>query len=78
MNRSKREPIQTPRAFRVGLAVLGFVFMGPALLTLARGGVEYEDYRAVIVFAPFAILIGLTMIVVALRLEILDRRRRKA
>jgi hypothetical protein len=75
---SKRHELRTTPAFRIGLATLGFVFTGPALLTLVRGGIEYEDYRSVVVFAPFGIAIGLTMMIVALRLEVLERRRKKA
>jgi hypothetical protein len=78
MKRSKREEIRTTPQLRIGLAVLGFVLMGPALLTLARGAFEYEDHRAIFVFAPFAIALGLTMMVVAIRLEILERRRKQS
>jgi len=68
--------IRTTPRLRVSIAVLGFILMGPALLTLARGGIKYVDNRAIVVFAPFAIPIGLTMILVALRLEIIERRRK--
>jgi hypothetical protein len=77
MSRSKREEIRIRPSLRIGLAVFGFVFMGPSILTLVRGGIEYVDYRAIVVFAPFGIAIGLTMMIIAVRLEVLERRRKK-
>lgn len=72
----RKDELRSTPGFRWMLAVFGFAFMGPGLLTLFHGGIEYEDYRAVVVFAPFGVMIGLVMIIVAIRLEVLDRRRR--
>lgn len=68
MHRHK-EKMRLTRLQRTGVILLGFVLMLPALSALARGGLFYLDYRELLVFAPFMLLIGLLMIFVAVRAE---------
>jgi hypothetical protein len=41
--------------------------MLPALSARIQGGLHYQDYRGLLVFAPYSLLVGLAMIVFALR-----------
>jgi len=54
-------------SLRVSLALIGLMLMGPGVLALVQGRLDYHDYRGLLVFAPFTLLIGLVMIVFAIR-----------
>jgi hypothetical protein len=51
----------------VSAAVVGLICMLPGLAALAAGTFYYKDHRNLLVFAPFSLLIGLAMIVFAIR-----------
>jgi hypothetical protein len=63
----KVEPIRTTPRQRVYLVVFGLLFMMPAVASLVAGNLHCSDYRGLLVFAPFDLLIGLVMIIFALR-----------
>jgi hypothetical protein len=46
---------------------LGLVFMATGMLTLLQGKLHYSNYWGAPVFAPFAILIGILLVVFAFR-----------
>ncbi|MBZ5501056.1 MAG: hypothetical protein LAN59_02295 [Acidobacteriia bacterium] len=41
--------------------------MLPGLLALVQGKLEYQDHRGLVVFAPFGLLVGVVLIVLAIR-----------
>jgi hypothetical protein len=41
--------------------------MVPGFMALIQGGLHYQDYRGLLVFAPYSLLVGLVMIVFAIR-----------
>ena len=49
------------------MIVVAILLMLPALLALILGRWDYIDHRELLVFAPGMILVGLVMIVFALR-----------
>ena len=67
MNAKKRERLRATPQQRVGFAIVGVLLMLPGIAALIAGNLFYTDYRNLLVFAPFALLIGLVMIVFALR-----------
>jgi heme A synthase len=67
MRRRREEPIHTTRGQRVRLVAFGVIFVLPGILALVQGRSHYEDYRGLLVFAPFSLLLGAVMIFFALR-----------
>lgn len=67
MNAKKHEEMRPMRRVRVSLIAIGIILMGPALMALAAGSLHYRDHRGLLVFAPFSFLIGLVMIIFAIR-----------
>jgi hypothetical protein len=63
----KAEPIPTTPRQRVYLVIFGLLFMVPGVASLVAGSLYYRGYRDLLVFAPFTLLIGLVMIIFALR-----------
>ena len=71
MHWRKNEEIHITRRQRVGLIVMGFFLMPPALLVLAE---QKLDYRGLLVFAPFMLLIGLVMVFFGIRVGKLQKK----
>jgi len=72
LNADPKGPLIRSGVFLVGLSILG-MGLGPIL---KRGSLFYTNWFGELVFCPFAILVGLVIIWVALfKPEILDRRR---
>jgi hypothetical protein len=67
MRPRKKERIVVPPRTRKSLVIIGVILMCPGLAALFQGTLFYRDYRALLVFAPFSLLIGLVMIVFAIR-----------
>jgi len=74
MNKRKNEPISVPRRQRIKLLIVGMLFMLPGATALIGGTIFYTDYRNLLVFAPFSLLIGLVMIFFAWRVGRSDPR----
>jgi hypothetical protein len=68
MSPRKKEGISTTRRQRVRVGVVGLIFMLPGFAALAAGSFFYKDHRNLLVFAPFSLLLGLAMIVFAIRI----------
>jgi hypothetical protein len=68
MSRRKEERIRATPRQRVSLILVGLILMAPALLMLAQGKITYEDYRGLLDFAPFGLLVGLVIIFFAFRI----------
>jgi uncharacterized membrane protein len=67
MNARKSEPLRITPGQRVGAVIVGVLLMLPGIAALLAGNLFYTDYRNLLVFAPFMLLVGLVMIVFALR-----------
>ena len=67
MNAKKNEPIRATRRQRISVVVVGVMLMLPGIAALFAGSLFYIDHRNLLVFAPFSLLIGVVMIVFALR-----------
>lgn len=67
MRRRREEQIRVTPRQRASVALVGLILAVPGLMALIRGGLHYQDYRGLLVFAPFSSLVGLVMIVFALR-----------
>ena len=67
MSKRKSELIRTTPRQRVGIAIVGVLLMLPGIAALFAGNLFYTDYRNLLVFAPFMLLIGVVMIIFALR-----------
>ena len=67
MNAKKHEPIRATPRQRVGVVIVGVLLMLPGIAALIAGSLFYTDYRNLLVFAPFMLLIGVVMIIFALR-----------
>jgi hypothetical protein len=65
MRSRKTERWQFSTRDRAALGVAGLTILLLGLGTLLRGHLEYPNYWGGAVFAPFAILVGLLVIVVA-------------
>jgi uncharacterized membrane protein HdeD (DUF308 family) len=63
----KHEPIRATPRQRVGVVIVGVLLMLPGIAALFAGNLFYTDYRNLLVFAPFMLLIGVVMIIFALR-----------
>ena len=64
MSRKKSEPIVFSLRARIFLAVVGLLLLSDGLRNLLKGNLEYPNHYGAAVFAPFAVLIGLLMIIV--------------
>ena len=67
MNAKKHELIRATPRQRVGIVIVGVLLMLPGITALFAGKLFYTDYRNLLVFAPFSLLIGVVMIIFALR-----------
>ena len=67
MSKRKSELIRTTPRQWVGIAIVGVLLMLPGIAALFAGNLFYTDYRNLLVFAPFSLLIGVVMIIFALR-----------
>ena len=67
MNAKKNGPIRATPRQRVGIAIVGVLLMLPGIAALFAGNLFYTDHRNLLVFAPFMLLIGVVMIIFALR-----------
>jgi hypothetical protein len=67
MNARKSEPIRAWRRQRISTVIFGVILMLPGIAALISGKFFYTDYRNLLVFAPFSLLLGMVMIVFALR-----------
>ncbi len=54
------------RMLRFGLAVIGVVICGFGALTLAAGKLHYANWFHSPVFAPYAVIVGLMVIAIAI------------
>jgi hypothetical protein len=68
MSRRREEHIHVTPRQRVSVALLGLILMVPGIVTMILGSWNYVDYRNLLVFAPFSLLVGLVMIVFAVRI----------
>jgi hypothetical protein len=67
MSKRKGEPLRATPAQRVGVVIVGVLLMLPGITALVAGSLFYTDHRNLLVFAPFSLLIGVVMIIFALR-----------
>jgi hypothetical protein len=67
MARRREEEIRVTPRQRASVVVIGLIFMLPGFAALLQGSSLYRDYRGLLVFAPFSILIGALMIFFAIR-----------
>jgi hypothetical protein len=67
LNAKKREPLRATPGQRLGIVIVGVLLMLPGITALVAGNLFYTDYRNLLVFAPFSLLIGVVMIIFALR-----------
>jgi hypothetical protein len=65
MSSRKSEPWRFSTRDRWSLGVVGLIIFSLGVGALARGQIEYLNYWGGAVFAPFAILIGVGLVVVA-------------
>ena len=56
-------------AYRHGLAIVGLMIMFGGVLKILNGNPHYMNYRGVLTFAPFSIIIGSLLILMAFRLR---------
>ncbi len=67
MNAKKDEPIRATPRQRISVVIVGVILMLPGIAALFAGSLFYTDHRNLLVFAPFMLLIGVVMIIFALR-----------
>jgi len=67
MNAKKHELIRATPRQRVGVVIVGVLLMLPGIAASIAGNLFYTDHRNLLVFAPFMLLIGVVMIIFALR-----------
>ena len=67
MNARKNEPIRATPRQRISVVIVGVILMLPGIAALFAGSLFYTDHRNLLVFAPFMLLIGVVMIIFALR-----------
>ena len=77
MHWRKNEEIRTTRRQRISTILFGFILMLPALSVLARRGLFYQDYRGLLVFAPFMLLVGLVMVFFGIRVGKRDQKKKR-
>jgi hypothetical protein len=53
---------------RLGIGFIGLVISGTGIATLLQGRLHFQDYRGLVVFAPFSLVVGALVIVMAIRL----------
>jgi hypothetical protein len=61
------EQIRVTPVQRFSVVLVGLILMVPGVMALIQGGLHYQDYRGLLVFAPYSMLVGLAMIVFAIR-----------
>lgn len=66
MTRRKSEPIVFSLRMRIFFGVVGLLLLSDGLRNLLKGNLEYPNHYGAAVFAPFAVVIGLLMIIVAI------------
>jgi hypothetical protein len=67
MHWRKNEEIRTSRRQRVSLILFGLIFALPGVFVLAQDCLLYQDYRGLLVFAPFTLLLGVVMVFFGIR-----------
>ena len=67
MSKRKNEPIRATPRQRISVVIVGVILMLPGIAALFAGSLFYTDHRNLLVFAPFMLLIGVVMIIFALR-----------
>jgi hypothetical protein len=67
MKGRRGEQIRVTPVQRVSVVLVGLILMVPGFMALIQGGLHYQDYRGLLVFAPYSLLVGLVMIVFAIR-----------
>jgi UPF0716 family protein affecting phage T7 exclusion len=66
MRGRRGEQIRITPVQRASVVVAGLILMVPGFMALIQGGLHYQDYRGLLVFAPYSLLVGLAMIVFAI------------
>jgi hypothetical protein len=63
MKKSHVKPMEWRPIHRFGFSLMGLMFIAMGERSLLRGRTHYENYWGGAVFAPFAIFIGLLMLI---------------
>jgi hypothetical protein len=69
MKRPRSRPGKIRPAYRYGLAIVGLTIVFGGVLKILNGNLHYMNYRGVLSFAPFSIIIGSLLILMALGLR---------
>jgi hypothetical protein len=54
-------------AHRYGLGIVGLLIALGGVLNILKGTLDYTNYRGVLAFAPFSIVIGSLVVLVAIK-----------
>ena len=69
MKRPRTGPGKIRPAYRYILAIVGLMIVFGGVLKILNGNLHYMNYRGVLSFAPFSIIIGGLLILMAFRLR---------
>jgi hypothetical protein len=53
---------------RLGIGTIGLMISGTGIVTLLQGRLHFQDYRGLVVFAPFSLMVGALFIAMAVKL----------
>ncbi len=67
MNARKSEPIRATPRQRISVVIVGVILMLPGIAALFAGTLFHRDHLYLLIGAPFSLLIGVVMIIFALR-----------
>jgi hypothetical protein len=67
MRRRKLEPGTMNPASRYGLAIVGLMIVFDGVLKILNGNLHNANYRGVLTFPPFVIIIGSLLVLLAIR-----------
>jgi hypothetical protein len=67
MRGRKLKPGKMKPAYRYGLAIVGLMIMLGGVLKILNGNLHHTNYRGVLTFAPFSIIIGSLLVLMAIR-----------
>ena len=67
MRGRKLKPGKMKPAYRYSLAIVGLMIMFGGVLKILNGNLHHTNYRGVLTFAPFSIIIGSLLVLMAIR-----------
>jgi hypothetical protein len=67
MRGRKLDPEKMKPAYRYGLAIVGLTIVFGGVLKILNGNLHNANYRGVLSFPPFVIIIGILLVLMAIR-----------